>query len=72
MCARFASLLRVALDLLMPIRVWSSRALRSGGVVFRNAVYQSGELLKGRYLAAWWTRAELLGLDILVDLAYCV
>ena len=56
----------------MPIRVWSSRALRSGGVVFRNAVYQSGELLKGRYLAAWWTRAELLGLDILVDLAYCV
>ena len=50
--------------------ILATEACNCGGVVFKNAAYQMGAFTKGNFLPAWWTRAELLGLDILVDLAY--
>ena len=50
--------------------ILATEACNCGGVVFKDAAFAEGNLTKGKYLAAWWTRAELLGLDILVDLAY--
>ena len=38
--------------------------------VFKDHTFREGELSAGPFLAAWWSRAESLGLDILVDLQW--
>jgi glucosylceramidase len=50
--------------------ILATEACNCGGVVFKDATFHEGTLTKGKYVSAWWSRAESLGLDILVDLQW--
>ena len=50
--------------------ILATEACNCGGVVYRNATFAAGNITKDNFLAAWWSRAEALGLDILVDLQF--
>lgn len=50
--------------------ILGTEACNCGGVVYRDAAFADGELTKGDFLPAWWSRAESLALDILEDLRY--
>ena len=50
--------------------ILATEACNCGGVVFKDGTFADGELTKGDFLPAWWSRAEGLALDILEDLRY--
>lgn len=50
--------------------ILATEACNCGGVVFKDATFREGALLTGNFVPAWWSRAESLGLDILVDLQF--
>ena len=50
--------------------ILATEACNCGGVVYRDAAFADGEVTKGDFLPAWWSRAESLALDILEDLRY--